>query len=503
MLNTKESFLTPNGLMEGIAVQVTGGSQFKRFQRMYKNDRIAFVHDCLPEYSKSVAFYQEEILGYFDAGSRRVAVRGPHGLGKTWLASVLIHHTVLTAEEDCKVPITASAWRQLEKYLLPEVKKAAGHLDWSVVGRQPYIQSSGGREELHQNSISLNNGLVEAFAMASDNFMLIEGAHATIMMYVFDEAKAIPDPMWDAAEGAFATENVGPDSQIRAFAISTPGDPAGRFYDIHMRKPGYEDWRVRHVTIDEAIKAGRIGYSWVKQREKQWGTTSSVFQNRVLGEFADNSEEGVIPLSWVEQAMQRWIEWNRAGRPMLTEGKRAMGVDVARMGEDKTVFALRQASAITQILTYSKLSTTATAGNIRTLCEGREIHIEMDGGLGAAVYDMLREQNTPLLKPIIVGGKTFMRDRSKELQFANVRSAMWWRVRELLDPDSPEEPILLPPNDYLKGDLVTPTWKMMSNGTIMVEPKDEIKKRLGRSTDYGDSVCLAFWKTSGGGGVQF
>jgi hypothetical protein len=494
--------LTPEGLMEGIATEVSGGSNFKRFQRMYKNDRVAFVHDCFPEYSKTVAFYQDEILGYFDSGCKRVAVRGPHGLGKTWLASVIVHHTILTAEEDCKVPMTASAWRQLEKYLLPEIRKGASKLDWSIVGRKPYIQSAGGREELHQNSITLNSGLIEAFAMASDNFALIEGAHATIMMYVFDEAKTIPDGMWDAAEGAFATENLIPDSQIRAFAISTPGDPTGRFFDIHSHKPGYEDWKTRHVTVDEAIKAGRVAYSWVKQREKQWGLTSSVFQNRVLGEFADNSEEGVIPLSWVEMSMRRWQEWSKAGKPEQ-DGKKTMGVDVARMGEDKTVFAMRQASVITSIHAYSKLSTTATAGNIRAMCSGKLIHIEMDGGLGAAVYDMLREQNTPLLRPIIVGAKTFMRDRSKELQFANVRSAMWWNLRELLDPDSPEEPIMLPPNDLLKGDLVTPTWKMMSNGTIQVEPKDEIAKRINRSTDYGDAVCLAFWKTSGGGGVMF
>ena len=357
---------------------------------------------------------------------------------------------------------------------------------------------------MHQNSIILNSGLIEAFAMASDNFSLIEGAHASILMYVFDEAKAIPDGMWDAAEGAFSTEGLqtlGETSEIRAFAISTPGDPSGRFYDIHMKKPGYEDWKVRHVTIDEAIRAGRISEKWVRQRAKQWGITSSTYQNRVLGEFADNSEEGVIPLSWVQAAMDRYKEAHRLGTLNHETSVKIVGVDVARMGEDKTVFAFREASTLTQILEYSKLPTTQTVGNLRLKASGYQLNIEMDGGLGASVYDMLREQQIPKLRPITVGAKTGRRDKSGELQFANVRSAMWWNMRELLDPDSGEEPIMLIPNEKLKSDLVTPSWKVQSSGVIQLEGKDSIRERIGRSTDYGDACCLAFWTKSSGGGM--
>jgi hypothetical protein len=270
-----------------------------------------------------------------------------------------------------------------------------------------------------------------------------------------------------------------------------------------MGRPGYEDWRTRHVTIDEAIRAGRISEKWVRQRAKQWGTTSSTYQNRVLGEFADNSEEGVIPLSWVVAAMDRWREWEKKGKILPENCVHVIGVDVARMGEDKTVFADRQASTITHISTFSKLPTTQVCGQLRIISHGAQLNIEMDGGLGASVYDMLHEQGVPKLRPITVGAHTARRDRSGELQFNNVRSAMWWRMRELLDPNSPEEPVMLPPNDMLKGDLVTPGWKIQSNGTIQIEGKDSIRERIGRSTDYGDSVCLAFWTQSTGGGVVF
>jgi len=67
---------------------------------------------------------------------------------------------------------------------------------------------------------------------------LIEGAHAESLLYIFDESKSIAAPVFDAAEGAFA----GP-GEVFALAQSTPGEPSGRFYDIHARASGLEDWR--------------------------------------------------------------------------------------------------------------------------------------------------------------------------------------------------------------------------------------------------------------------
>ena len=512
-------------IAKSIALDLGGNTAFRKFQNLYLNDRLAFIYDCFPSYAQTITDYQEEIVSYFDEGKNRVAVRGPHGLGKTFIASILVHHAVLTSPTDCKVPTTASALRQLEKYLWPEIKKAASNLAWPIVGRPQYDP----RTEMLTYSIRLSGGLVEAFAVSSDNHVLIEGAHATIMFYVFDEAKTIPPGMFDAAEGAFSTEGLdAPDTKavttlltvnekhrkdtlirkssgdsysVNVFAISTPGPPVGRFYDIHMHKPGYEDWHTRHVTLDESIRAGRISRKWAEQRKKQWGETSPTYLNRVLGEFADASEEGIIPLSWVRAANQRWKEWDRVGRPDPGTPQ-TMGVDVARMGEDSTVLALRGGSIIQNIYNFSKVPTTETTGKVEQYCRGRTVIIETDGGLGAAVYDMLRADNIPDLKPITVGGRTFFVDRSGELKFADVRSAMWWNMRELLDPVNGDG-IMLPPDDRLTLDLTAPEYETLRGAVIKLEPKKSIFKKIGRSTDFGDAVCLAFWSGSSGGGVIF
>jgi hypothetical protein len=128
----------------------------------------------------------------------------------------------------------------------------------------------------------------------------------------------------------------------------------------------------------------------------------------------------------------------------------------------------------------------------------------MDGGLGAAVYDILKRGKNSIasrvLKPITVGAPTTWRDRSKMMKFLNVRAAMWWNMRDLLDPYYDSE-IMLPPIEELTKDLTTPQYIDKGDNVIVLESKDSIRSRLGRSTDFGDAVCLAFWGQTGGGGV--
>lgn len=408
-------------------------------------------------------------------------MRGPHGIGKTALASWVVLWAILTSD-DVKVLTTASAWRQLTKFLWPEIHKWATRLRWDKLGREPFRHY-----ELLQRSIK-RGPTAEAFALASDNPANIEGAHAARIVYVFDEAKAIADAVFDAAEGAFST------GEAFALAISTPGEPAGRFYDIHRRAPGFEDWYVQHVTLDEAVAAGRVSMDWVEQRKRQWGADSAVYQNRVLGEFATSSETGVIPLAWVEDAMNLYDELADAGN-LPAEALR-MGCDVGHTGDASVVAVARQAGstiAITELRQLPRADTMETTGHIKRMLESiPEAYAEVDViGIGAGVVHRLREQGCNAYG-FNAGHGSKRSDVSGELRFLNLRAEAWWNLRDLLSPHS-ETRIALPRNDSLTGDLTAPHWSMQSNGRIKIESKDDIRKRLGRSTDYGDAVVMALW----------
>lgn len=446
------------------------------FKVQYRNDPVAFVHDCIDWKDEQPAPYQDEILELL-AANRRVAARGPHGLGKSALASWAILWFALTRDgEDWKIPTTASAWRQLSRFLWPEIHKWARRLRWDKIDRGPFNENS----ELLSLNLKLKTG--EAFALASDNAALIEGAHAANLLYIFDESKTIPPPTWDSAEGAMSS------GDCYWLAISTPGDPNGQFHDIHARRPGFEDWQVRHVRLEEAIEAGRISQEWAEQRKAQWGETSAVYQNRVLGEFAASEEDGVIPLAWIEAANQRWLEWVEAGRK-LPDLMTAVGVDVARSGKDKTVYALRYGWLISELRRTNREDTMQTAGRVAGILDAHGGKAVVDViGIGAGVFDRLREQKKKVIA-FNAAEATAKRDKSKELGFVNCRSAAWWAMREILET----EPVALPPDDLLTGDLTAPTWRVVSGGKIQVESKDEIRKRIGRSTDDGDAVIQSFW----------
>ena len=210
-----------------------------------------------------------------------------------------------------------------------------------------------------------------------------------------------------------------------------------------------------------------------------------MYRQRVLGDFAAEDADTVIPLAWLEAANRRWDD--------LTEYETftCVGVDVARFGDDKTVLALRAGEAISELRVTSKEDTMATAGRVKGVLDRFGGYAVVDViGVGAGVVDQLREGGYDI-RAFNASAGSKMLDRSGELGFVNRRSAAWWGLREFLDPATEAE-LAIPSDDLLTGDLVSPTWRTTSAGRIVVEGKDGIRKRLGRSTDHGDAVVQAF-----------
>lgn len=452
------------------------------------NSPVAWAHDCLP--GVSLAPYQAEVLDALPV-KRRVAVRGPHGLGKSFKGALLVNWFATTREMrgvDWKIITTASAWRHLEVYLWPEIHKWANKIDFGTLGRAPYNP----RSELLDLRLKLPHGA--ATAVASNQPERIEGAHAVELLYLLDEAKIIPPATWDSIEGAFS--NAGPETSDNAyaFAMSTPGPPSGRFYDIHRRAPGYEDWWTRHVTLEEAIRGGRISRTWAEQRALQWGTDSAIYHNRVLGEFHASDEDAVVPLAWLEAAIERWHVWDRAGRPAMG-GPLWVGVDVAR-GGDESVLAHRDGGAF-WLEGHRRRDTMSTVSMLQGLDERPIIDVI---GVGAGVYDRAREVG---LKAVayVGAGKTDIRDRSGKYGFVNIRSAAYYHLRELLDP-AYEPTLMLPPDDLMISDLTTPKWEVTSGvpPKIKITPKEKVVEALGRSPDRGDAIAMGMWADRTGGG---
>jgi len=469
------------------------------FVRRYFNDPVAFSTELFEwPAGRSIYPYQER---YFRevVDARRVAVRGPHGYGKTAGDAMLIWWFAVTREAagiPWKVVTTAGGDRQLRRYLWPEI-----HLWRSKLRDVPGVATL----RLLTQEIQGRYGL--AFGASVTNPALIEGAHAAQLLFVFDEAKSIPGSVFDAAEGALSNDRGSGGEEAIAIATSTPGDEAGRFYEIHQRRKGLEDWRPFRVTKEEMIAAGRMSQAWADQRRAQWGEKSILYQTKVEGNFAKSSgARNVIPLSAVEAAVDRWNDWRDSGSK-LEDAREVWGVDVGLggIGRDPAARAIRRGDVITSVEVLPELRDhNELVGLLAPDARRRRVTVVADAINASGFIGRLREVAKEDFSVIAfnAGGKSEAKDETGELSFVNLRAEMWWGAREWLMPQGSvaDSSAALPEDDTLTGELTTPEWWSTSSGKIQVEAKEDIARRLrsredredeGGSTNRADAVLMA------------
>ena len=191
-----------------------------------------------------------------------------------------------------------------------------------------------------------------------------------------------------------------------------------------------------------------------------------------------------------------------------------MGVDPSRGGAAAFAIAPRYDNWFAPVVTHKGITTSDGPKGALLVVEewglGATIHIDITG-IGTSVFDSLVERSEKMLdetsgkmemivSAINSASSSKMRDRSGKYRLVNVRAAMYWTLREALDPDHGAN-LCLPDDPELKADLCAPRYKITTEG-IMIEPKypqpgqspqNSVSGRLGRSPDKGDAVVLAHW----------
>lgn len=197
----------------------------------------------------------------------------------------------------------------------------------------------------------------------------------------------------------------------------------------------------------------------------------------------------VIPTEWVELAQQRWRDGQRPDVAL-----RCVGLDVSRGGDDQTVTAklyhewfemhAREGAEIKDGPAAADF-----AQNVTMQDEPAPFYVDVIG-VGASAYDSLKMRDGVTAYAVNVASESNARDRTKKFGFANLRSEIHWKLMEALDPNG-EHAIALPPDRRVRVDLCAARYKVTKSG-IQVESKDDIKKRLGFSPDWGDAIMLAW-----------
>lgn len=198
----------------------------------------------------------------------------------------------------------------------------------------------------------------------------------------------------------------------------------------------------------------------------------------------------VIPTEWVLLAQERWRKnADKPKGPMLH-----MGVDVAQGGLDATTIATLYGARVESIVREKGKDTPdGPSVALMVLAHRRNecgITIDLTGGWGGSVRDHLKTHHEIEAHAFVASSGSQARTKDGKLEFLNLRAESWWRLREELDP-SGETTIELPPDPRLQAQLTAPTWSLRGN-RIIVESKDDIRKRLGSSTDEADAVIMCW-----------
>jgi hypothetical protein len=175
----------------------------------------------------------------------------------------------------------------------------------------------------------------------------------------------------------------------------------------------------------------------------------------------------------VEAAMHRHIP-----RDTYEWAQKRLGVDVARFGDDRTVIFPRQGLAAFRPVIMRAARTTAIATRVARAnlqWHPELIFIDDTGHWGHGVVDLCITAGLPIV-PLQYHSS------SPDPRYGTLRDYIW-----CMGADWVKGGAALPNMPDLVPELVTPTYTF-AGGKFIVEPKDEVKKRLGRSPDLADAL---------------
>lgn len=206
----------------------------------------------------------------------------------------------------------------------------------------------------------------------------------------------------------------------------------------------------------------------------------------------DDDPWQVIPTEWVRKAQRRWLERERPNVPLT-----GVGLDPARGGKDKATLAERYDNWFAPVTRWPGQHITdgpVLAGLVHKeispkIGDNQEPYFNVDVvGVGSSPYDSLKSMFRTVY-PVNGAEGSEYRDKSKKLKMRNRRAEMYWRMRDALDPETGDD-LALPNDPELLADLCSARYKVTAAG-VLLEEKEEIKQRIGRSPDVGEAVLMA------------
>lgn len=288
------------------------------------------------------------------------------------------------------------------------------------------------------------------------------------VMLTYDEASGIPAPIWKVSEGFF-TEPV-----IHRYwdAFSNPRRNSGGFHEIFHEHRAF--WRLRRIDARTVEGTDKALYD---RMIEQYGIDSDTVRVEVLGEFPKQGSRQFISNDLVLQAQQRDVPPD-GGAPLI------IGVDVARYGDDSTVFRFRQGRDARSIppVRMKNRDTIAVCDELcRWIDKVNPDAVNVDAGNGTGVIDVMRSRKYRV-------NEVWFGSKANSPEWANKRTEMYAAVRDWLGGGAIDQ------DHTLFRDLTAPEYDYFGKAqdAVMLESKESMKGRGLPSPDDGDALALTF-----------
>lgn len=451
---------------------------------------------------------------------RRTAVPAAHGPGKSWTAARIVAWWIDTHPVgEAFVVTTAPTWDQVKNILWRELGRVhiRGHLagtvlqnaQWKIgaelvaIGRKPADYDEDAFQGIHSPAVLViidEAGGIDK-ALWTGALTLLTNAEARILApgnpdHPDSEFKRICEgadedeggmsaagwnviPISVFATPAFTGELVATDAEraltTRLWAREFAGDMGG---------PALVE---AHDALAVQVEAGwpvSIALERIEERHLEAITGSPPYVAKVLARFPTDAADGVVPWSWLRACQHITL---------IPDGAHDLGIDVGGSDtHDSTVIYERTGAVVGRRWTIrSSDPTKVLDACVEVIAEVQPDAVKIDSigiGWGLMAGLRLRCPTTP------IHGVNVAEAAAEPHRFVNKRAEIWWEIARNLSKDRAWD--LTEATESTLAELAAPRWREDKAGRIVIESKDDIRKRLKRSTDNADAVILAFYEAS-------
>ena len=301
----------------------------------------------------------------------------------------------------------------------------------------------------------------------------LSGLHSQFPFILLDEMGDMPTAVGRASEQIFT----GLPLDAAIYGAGNPTSTSGLLYQIcnKLRKL----WTMITITADpnDPKRTPRVDIELARQQIKEYGRDNPWIMATILGLFPPGGFNNLLGIEDVEKAMSRHYDEHQ-----YSFAARILGVDVARMGDDKSVIFPRQGLVAFKPFAYRGVKSYELAGHCAKIADDNKVDgviIDGTGGYGSGVIDAYEVMGR-FAHDCQFAGSPY------NPKFLNKRAEILWEMAHWVKSGG-----ALPNVPELIEELTNITYSFKGD-KILMEPKDKVKDKIGRSPDYSDALAITF-----------